>query len=256
VPGCADSSVEEAIAGMGAMARHRGHARPKLFLFCSHAVAQEQFARLLQRTEFEVAICRGFCLPEDSSDASEAKRPCLAVVDASDVIATLEFVRTLRLEQPSMPVLVLLPQLDDSVASSLLRLGVKGLLAYHQAPRELCRAALQVSTDVYWVPRDLLTRFVESILPELSGCKSLGTLADISRREREVLDLLLDNLSNKEIASKLFVSERTIKFHVSNLLSKFGVQRRADLIVLWMQRTTAFPWLGHEMVRSLTTHIN
>jgi len=69
---------------------------------------------------------------------------------------------------------------------------------------------------MYWVPRELLTRFVESILPELRGCKSLDSEVNISRREGEVLDLLLDNLSNKEIASKLFISERTVKFHVSN----------------------------------------
>ncbi len=72
------------------------------------------------------------------------------------------------------------------------------------------------------------------------------------RREREVLDLLLDNLSNKEIASKLFVCEPTVKFHVSNLLSKFGVQRRADLIVLWMQRTGAFPHLPRGMGKSMS----
>ncbi len=58
---------------------------------------------------------------------------------------------------------------------------------------------------------------------------------DLSRREHEVLDPLLGNLSNKEIARKLHISERTVKFHVSNLLSKFGVQRRADLILLYFQ---------------------
>ena len=56
--------------------------------------------------------------------------------------------------------------------------------------------------------------------------------ARLSRREREVLDALLENLSNKEIASKLNMSERTAKFHVSNLLAKYGVRRRADLILL------------------------
>jgi DNA-binding CsgD family transcriptional regulator len=50
-----------------------------------------------------------------------------------------------------------------------------------------------------------------------------------------VADLLLENLSNKEIASRLHVSERTAKFHVSNLLAKYGVQRRADLILLFFQ---------------------
>jgi DNA-binding CsgD family transcriptional regulator len=54
----------------------------------------------------------------------------------------------------------------------------------------------------------------------------------LSRREREVYDLLLENLSNKEIAKRLNVSERTAKFHVSNLLSKFQVKRRSDLLLL------------------------
>ena len=51
-----------------------------------------------------------------------------------------------------------------------------------------------------------------------------------------MLDSLLENLSNKEIASKLNIAERTVKFHVSNLLNKFGVRRRADLILLTFQR--------------------
>jgi DNA-binding CsgD family transcriptional regulator len=58
----------------------------------------------------------------------------------------------------------------------------------------------------------------------------------LSQRETQVLDLLLDNQSNKEIAVKLNISERTVKFHVSNVLTKFGVHRRADLILLWYQQ--------------------
>src|SRR4029077_5382932 len=65
------------------------------------------------------------------------------------------------------------------------------------------------------------------------------SVANLSRREQEVLDSLLENLSNKEIASKLNIAERTVKFHVSNLLNKFGVRRRADLILLTFQRRMA-----------------
>jgi len=244
---------------MDATARTRSTTRPsrrKLFLFCRHPVAQEQFTRLLKRTDFHVVLCRELLLPEAGAEAFDADEPCLAVVDASDIIATLEFVRMLRLEQRTAHLLVLLPKLEDSVTSPLLRLGVKGLLTYQQAPRELARAAHQVEAGMYWVPRELLTRFVESILPELRGCKSLDSEVNISRREGEVLDLLLDNLSNKEIASKLFISERTVKFHVSNLLSKFGVQRRADLIVRWMQRTSAFPWLARDLGKTTSARVN
>ena len=55
----------------------------------------------------------------------------------------------------------------------------------------------------------------------------------------EVLAGLLENLANKEVADRLHISERTVKFHVSNLLAKFGVRRRADLILLCYQRRSA-----------------
>ena len=231
----------DATARIGPAARPTGR---KGFLFCSHPVAQERFARLLKRSKFDIEICNELRAPEVFAALEE---PCLAVLDASDAIVTLEFVRRLRAEQCPVLLLVLLRELEDSVTWPLLRLGVKGLLTYEQAPRELARAACQVAAGMYSVPRELLTRFVESILPEVRDCKSLDNHPDISRREREVLDLLLDNLSNKEIAAKLFVSERTVKFHVSNLLGKFGVRRRADLIVLWMQRASSFPWLSREL---------
>ena len=241
---------------MGAPPRTRTRTRRKLFLFCPHPIAQERFTRLLKRTEFEVVLSPEFRLPQDAAAALDATPAWLAVVDASDLVTSLEFVRMLRIEQRTVHVLVLLPKLEDSATYPLLRLGVKGLLTYDLVPRELARAACQVGDGGYWVPRELLTHFVESILPELQGCKSLDTEVEISRREREVLDLLLDNLCNKEIASKLFVSERTVKFHVSNLLSKFGVQRRADLIVHWMQRHSAFPWLAHDVGRTISARVN
>ncbi len=246
---------------MGPLTRIRSNAhraKRRLYLFCRHPIAQDRFLRLLKRSEFHIVVSCELRLPQPNPDMepSESTMENLAVIDGSDAKTTLEFVRSLHFEQSGLHVLVLLPKLEDSVTYPLLRLGVKGLLEYDLAPRELARAVTHVASGAYWVPRDVLTRFVESILPELSGCKSLDSEVDISRREREVLDLLLDNLSNKEIASKLFITERTIKFHVSNLLSKFHVQRRADLIVLWMQRAGAFPWLARDLGKTLSAHVN
>jgi DNA-binding NarL/FixJ family response regulator len=55
---------------------------------------------------------------------------------------------------------------------------------------------------------------------------------DLSRRETEVLEGLKAGLTNKEIANKLNISERTVKFHVSNLLGKFKVDSRIQLMAL------------------------
>jgi DNA-binding CsgD family transcriptional regulator len=64
----------------------------------------------------------------------------------------------------------------------------------------------------------------------------------LSRREREVLAAVSNNLANKEIASMLCLSERTVKFHVSSLLAKFGVNRRGELVRFAGQETIAPGW--------------
>ncbi|HWH56246.1 MAG TPA: response regulator transcription factor [Terriglobales bacterium] len=139
---------------------------------------------------------------------------------------------------PKARVLVLASKHTDSGTFEFLKLGVKGLLAYGQAEKQWPDALPLVAAGGYWVPRAVLSRFVESIIgsrkPALCSNKTPNSL---SRREREVLESLLQNLSNKEIASQLNISERTVKFHVSNLLQKHGVRRRADLIVMRFQES-------------------
>jgi DNA-binding NarL/FixJ family response regulator len=216
--------------------------RRKLLLFCQHPVAQQRFANLLSKAGFEVVVSPELRLPHSQAPAGETAPAKLVILDCCDPEAAHEFVRRLHVEQPDLAVLVLLPRLEGPHIYSLLRLGVKGVVAYRQAQRALARSACLVAKGGYCVPSEILTGFIESILPELDEGKSLPYEREVSRRERDVLGLLLENLSNKEIAGRLFVSERTVKFHVSNLLSKFGVQRRADLILLWMRRAIASPW--------------
>ncbi len=72
----------------------------------------------------------------------------------------------------------------------------------------------------------------------IADARGRGALADhghLSCRKREVIDFLLSGLSNKEIASKVNISERTFKFHVTEVLSKFGVPRRSGLMPLHFQ---------------------
>jgi DNA-binding CsgD family transcriptional regulator len=101
------------------------------------------------------------------------------------------------------------------------------LLAMH------CLVRAQRPSDyiVLVVPeRDLLEPVgdrAEQLL--LAGRKAAGSNVNLSLRQREVLDHILQNLSNKEIGARLNVTERTVKFHVSQLLSKFKAKDRNGL---------------------------
>jgi len=132
--------------------------------------------------------------------------------------------------------LFLAEHFDQKLAFFLLRLGAKGLLRHADAHDQLLHALRAVAMGGFWVPRKMLSSFVDSVLHNQRGGHGGRWSAHLSRREMQVLDCLLDNLSNKEIASKLQISERTVKFHVSNVLTKFDVGRRADLILLNYQK--------------------
>jgi DNA-binding NarL/FixJ family response regulator len=137
-------------------------------------------------------------------------------------------------------IIVITARVNSEESYPLLQGGAKGLLTYEEVPVQLPIALPLVANGGFWVPRAVLSGFVESILGGPHRQKLTATLsANLSLREDEVLGSLLENLSNKEIGIKLNITERTVKFHVSNVLNKFGVRRRADLIVHCYQQGSA-----------------
>jgi DNA-binding CsgD family transcriptional regulator len=103
---------------------------------------------------------------------------------------------------------------------------IAGLLAVHC----LVRGQAPEDYELMVVPREsLLDAVAERAQELLAAGRALGAGVKVSRREQEVLDCIMLGSSNKEIAAKLNVAERTVKFHVSSLLAKFGVADRIAL---------------------------
>lgn len=202
----------------------------------SHPLVLHEIAHSLSTGAFAVRAKR---LANSSTTAArELSFPATVayVVDGNAPTAITEAVVSAILAQrPRARVIVLVEHISEEIAFPLLRLGIKGLVTY-AGPAQLHEAVRMVALGGFWVPRTLLSRFVEFVLAQHFTRPVPGTSV-LSGRENQVLDALMENLSNKEIASQLNISERTVKFHVSNLLTKFGVQRRADLIVLAFQRS-------------------
>src|SRR4029077_2254623 len=215
----------------------------RVCILSPHPLVLTEFSRALSPPGFQTSTRH-----LDSMLGPELRKVALPrapvyVVDAhASPSATAALMANLLERSPSARVLIVAEKFNAAESHDLLRLGAKGLLTYGEAREQLPRALPMMASGGFWVPRSLLSEFVDTIITNSHGRRmKVESAAQLSRREQEVLDSLLENLANKEIASKLNISERTVKFHVSNLLSKFGVRRRADLILLCYQRRKAVP---------------
>jgi DNA-binding NarL/FixJ family response regulator len=174
-------------------------------------------------------------LPHAASEADALKRPNfprLFLLDGCSLTFPLgPLIGRLRANSPGSKFLALLDP-DRSGEAEMIRLfhwGIDGMLVLDKTWKtELAKAAFALLGNRLWVPAEVLLAFVKQVkilletqlLPEESP----------TARESQVLQLLFRRLTNKEIANELKISERTAKFHVSNVLNKLGFENRRDLL--------------------------
>jgi len=210
----------------------------KVCLLSPHPMVLDEFKRLLENSGFQITPKQLDSMLAPDLRHLEVPKAGVYVIDAHAARqATGALLGNILERNENARLIVVGDKLKETDAHALLRQGVKGILTYAEARDQLPRALPLVGAGGFWVPREVLSRFVDSILTTTQGRRLRGDApSELSRREQEVLSSLLENLANKEVASRLNISERTVKFHVSNLLAKFGVRRRADLILLCYQR--------------------
>jgi DNA-binding NarL/FixJ family response regulator len=174
-------------------------------------------ARVASRPELALA---GEAGPREAQRVAEARGPQVVLWDVNDLGAS-------RAGGPpwrglSAPVVALAA--DAGAAGEALRSGARAVLARGAAPEALAAAAVAVAHGLAVLDPELAGAFVRP--PE-----AVGPAEPLTPREREVLALLSEGLTNKAIAGRLGISEHTAKFHVNAILGKLGVDSRAEAIV-------------------------
>jgi DNA-binding NarL/FixJ family response regulator len=132
------------------------------------------------------------------------------------------------------PIIVLSEQPKTTWLSKVLRAGVRAVLPRDVAPEQL-RAALEAAAAGLIVihPSELDTVFSATVGPSAPLDELLEPL---TRREREVLQMLAAGLANKEIAARLAISDHTVKFHVASILGKLGASTRTEAVSAGIRR--------------------
>lgn len=128
-------------------------------------------------------------------------------------------------------VVVLIDQGVDDAALEYLWAGADGLVLHDAALSEIAAAIRAASAGHAVLPPPLTRRLVDLLVRRVPAQAAPPRVSTLTSREREIFDLITAGMSNNEVARALVLSEKTVKFHVSNLLRKLGVRNRAQAIV-------------------------
>jgi DNA-binding NarL/FixJ family response regulator len=196
----------------------------------SHPVLTSTVAKLLSHSK-DLSVSMLSVDTAGIGPAGSPNSPQLFLLDACSLRGNLgPFAARLRANSPGSKFLALLPPGDGKHAEEirLFYWGIDGFVQLHKSwGAELPQAIHSVLKGQPWVPAAVLLAFVKSAKALLDAQLLPGH--SLTAREAQVLQLLMRRLTNKEIACALDISERTAKFHVSNILSKLHLNDRAGL---------------------------
>jgi len=178
------------------------------------------------------SVAREFSLDGETPLArKKTNKSAVVLIDCETIRSPLsKYLRILRGKVPNAKVLLIGRSLPGDEICRLLFLGIHGYVAYEEVSERLQSAIVAVRAGSFWVPREILENFVR-YSAKLNQSRAAGQLG-LTKREEMVVELLQREMSNKEIASALGISERTAKFHLSNIFAKRGVHDRHSMVMI------------------------
>lgn len=163
---------------------------------------------------------------------AEALQPDILLLDVQmPGLGGLEALPQIRKKSPLTHVLILFGSCEDEFMSNALRLGARGLLSKSLSHKDIIRAIRAAYAGELWAERKLMAEVLESLRQKVQEVDpSLSEMqASLTDREQEIVKWVIHGMTNKEIAARLGISDKTVKAHLSNIFSKLKISRRLQL---------------------------
>ena len=191
-----------------------------------HSIVREGLRSLLTGTDFAV-VGEGAC-GHEAIELAHALRPDVMLLDIRMRNGDgLECLEAIRAASPSTNVVILTTYANPGYLTRAIQGGAAGFLSKETEPEEIERVIRAVARGEHAQFQSPLTT------GKLASDSASAEIESLSNREREVLRLLIQGLSNADIADKLHVSVTTVKTHIHHILEKLQVEDRTQA-VLWV----------------------
>jgi DNA-binding NarL/FixJ family response regulator len=205
----------------------------RLLIAEDETVVRHALARLLA-TEDDIEVVEQADNGEAALRLAREHRPDVVLMDIKmPKMDGIEATRQIKDELPDCAIVILTVHQDNENVFRAVKAGATGYVLKDAPPEQTVEAIRAAARGEGYLHASLVSR----VLAEFSRISQLRAaakevFADLTRREMEVLELLGNGLRNREIAERLYISEKTVKNHISSILSKLQVNDRTEAALL------------------------
>ncbi|MET7372025.1 MULTISPECIES: response regulator transcription factor [Micromonospora] len=201
----------------------------RVFLLDDHEVVRRGLADLLQSGgDIEVVGESGSA--QEAARRIPALRPDVAILDARLPDGNgIDVCRDVRAVDSSIKGLILTSYEDDEALFAAIMAGAAGYVLKQIRGTDLVDAVRRVAAGQSLLDPAITTRVLERIR---NGVEQPRELKSLTEQERRILEYVAEGLTNREIAGRMFLAEKTVKNYVSSVLAKLGLERRTQAAVL------------------------
>lgn len=213
----------------------------KVVIADDHALFREGLRRILSM-EKDVLVIGEASRGDEVAKVVERTKPDVLLLDLKmpkgDVIQTLLEVNE---KNPDTKVLILTAFSEDENILNAAKGGAKGYVLKGVSSSVLLQAIKTVHTGGVWVDKemssaDAFEEIAQSETPEYGAEPENEAIKTLTKREMEILRLVAEGLTNEEIGKRIFISEKTVKTHLTNIFDKLKVNNRFKAALLLMNR--------------------
>ena len=147
---------------------------------------------------------------------------------------SLDVLRHMKAEKLPTRVVLLAATLDEDTLLEAIRLGISGVVLKEMAPGMIVRCVRKVHAGEQWLERRSYMRALETLLQREAGTREVAQI--LTLREIEIVRMVANNMRNKDIAKKLFISEGTVKTHLHHIFEKLQVDSRKQLTIFAQEK--------------------
>ncbi len=193
-----------------------------------HEVVRSGLVALLVRHEAFQVVAEAGTVAE-SIERARRHRPDIVIMDVRLPDGSgIEACRAIRAELPDSRVVMLTSDPDEDAVLSAIVAGASGYLLKQIHGRELVAALENVGRGGSLLDPAVTERVLERIRRIASGATETDEISQLTSQERKILLHVADGKTNKEIATEIFLSDKTVKNYVSSILAKLNLERRAQ----------------------------